>query len=136
MKLLLDRWGVQANQRNETNGDTPFSAAARAGHDKVVKLLQGIKGLQVNHTDNNGSTPLHETSFNGHEKVVALLLENRNIQAANKANKNGNTPLYATAQEGQVKVKAKTFLEISLRRLFYSCRVYIMYVCNRKHINA
>ena len=75
----------------------------------------------------------YEASFNGHEKVVALLLENRNIQAANK---NGNTPLYATAQEGQVKVKAKTFLEISLRRLFYSCRVYIMYVCNRKHINA
>ena len=66
------------------------------GHEKVVELLLGKDGVDVNKTDNYGVAPLFIASRKGHQNVVKLLLEKADVKV-NEPNFDGKTPLMVSA---------------------------------------
>jgi hypothetical protein len=66
------------------------------GHEKVVELLLGKDGVDVNKTDNYGVAPLFIASRKGHQNVVKLLLEKADVKV-NEPNFDGKTPLMVAA---------------------------------------
>ena len=77
--------------------------AAEEGYDRVVKMLLGKEGIQVNQADQFGQTPLILAAYKGHATIVGRLLQRDDVQV-NQANKKGSTPLCFAAMEGHVKV--------------------------------
>ena len=76
------------NKYNETH----LIEAARKGYDRVVKMLLGKEGIQVNQADKFGQTPLILAAYKGHATIVGRLLQRDDVQV-NQANKKGSTPL-------------------------------------------
>ena len=71
--LLIDKWGVSPDQKNE-DGFTSLHVASLAGQRIVVTLLM-LKGASVNCTLPDGvTTPLLMAAESGSEDVVAELL--------------------------------------------------------------
>jgi hypothetical protein len=62
----------------DINGLAPLANAVLKGHDKVVKLLVSIGGVDVNFRT-NGLTPLFHAAERGVVKVVKVLLETPGI---------------------------------------------------------
>ena len=73
------------------------------GYEKVVQVLLGKTGIEINKATSKGNTPLIMAALQGHDKVVELLVEKNGIQI-NKANNYGATPLYLAAKCGHKKV--------------------------------
>src|SRR5258706_1948575 len=63
-----DPWG--------RNGKTPLICAARKGHEGVVRLLLGRRGVSAN---GNNEIPLWCAANKGHEAEVQLLLEGEGV---------------------------------------------------------
>ena len=49
------------------------SNAAYNGHERVVKILLGLDGVNPNILDKEGKTPLDRATEEGHQGVIALL---------------------------------------------------------------
>lgn len=96
VKVLLDFCSVDLLDQN---GYTPLHHAANKGHIKVVKLLLGTKGSEVNIQPKFQNSPLLLAASNGHEAIVKLLLD-QGADLEAKGN-NGQTPLSCAADRGQ-----------------------------------
>jgi len=83
----------------DNRGQTPFSWAARNGHDEVVKLLLQGESISPDKPDNRGQTPFSWASRNGHDRTVELLLGQKNV-SPDKPQDNGQTALSWAAQNG------------------------------------
>jgi ankyrin repeat protein len=68
-----------------------WDAAEQGNCDKIKKLIQQEKGIDINQADTNGYTPLYLAAKNGHTKVVELLLKHG--ADINKTNNYDTTPL-------------------------------------------
>ena len=67
------------------------------GHEKVVELLLGKDGVDVNEANKNGATPLIIASRWNKANIVNLLLGKDGVDVY-KANTNGETPLIMAMQ--------------------------------------
>src|SRR5207248_1420637 len=71
---LLQHHGVTDMPIDHTGNRTALHAAAKAGHEEVVRLLVGVR--TVNMADSSSRTPLHEAASRGHTVVIEILLDN------------------------------------------------------------
>ena len=88
------------------SGCTPFSWAARNGHEEAVKFLLAKREVNPDKPDTGGRTPFSYAAGCGHEGVVKILLEREEINP-DKPDKDGRTPFSYAAQygrEGVVKI--------------------------------
>ena len=69
------------------------------GHAKVVSLLLGKEGVDVNQATDDGDTPLYIASEKGHTEVVSLLLGEEGVDV-NQATDDGATPLLLSESGG------------------------------------
>ncbi|KAK5710089.1 hypothetical protein LTR17_019202 [Elasticomyces elasticus] len=101
VNLLLDTGKVELNTKDDLDGRTPLSWAARGGYEAVVKLLLDTGHSDVNSKDTEyGSTALSWAAASGHEEVVKLLLDTKNVEVDSKDN-TGRTPFSWAAHWGQ-----------------------------------
>jgi ankyrin repeat protein/tetratricopeptide (TPR) repeat protein len=65
------------------SGSPALHLAASGGHERIVKRLLEIKGVDINSVDKNGYTPLSWAAKHGRTTVVKILLDKRaNIHAS------------------------------------------------------
>ncbi|XP_065348833.1 ankyrin-2 isoform X5 [Cloeon dipterum] len=88
-------------QQQQTDGNTAFLRAARAGNlDKVLEYLKS--NIDINTSNANGLNALHLASKDGHVHVVTeLLTRGATVDAATKK---GNTALHIASLAGQEEV--------------------------------
>ena len=86
-------------------GRTALWSAACYGHVKIVQLLLGIHGINIDASDNNSCTPLLISLFNGHTEIAHLLI-NKGADA-NTPSDLGHTPLHAAAIIGSEEISKK-----------------------------
>lgn len=90
--------------RPDSLGWTSLSAAARYGHEKVVKMLLE-RDVNPDKPDNLGWTPLSHAAQLGREGVVKILLGWDDVNPQN-LDKDGKTPLDRAAEKGHQAVIA------------------------------
>lgn len=107
---MLEQY-AEASSKDDDRETLLHVAAAKSGHDAVVKLLLD-KGASLNTTDENNQTALHWAAKNGHDAVVKLLLDKGvNLYAKDT---NNQTPLSLAAAGGHEAV-VKLLLEKGAR---------------------
>ncbi|KAG6906671.1 hypothetical protein DXG01_012674 [Tephrocybe rancida] len=97
---------INARDTDESrSGQTPLHYASRGGHEKVVQLLLGRRGVDVNAMA-AGFTPLYLASDYGHTKVVQLLVScaGIDINATSTAGVQNWTALHIAASNGHEEV--------------------------------
>ncbi|KAG1659782.1 hypothetical protein FOA52_015883 [Chlamydomonas sp. UWO 241] len=72
--ILDARPGVVNDEAISLGGATPLTAAAAAGHERVVEQLLRAPGVKVDAGDASMRTPLWHAAQRGHEGVVTMLL--------------------------------------------------------------
>ena len=92
VSAILDR-DVKVNLR-VLGGKTPLSLAARAGNEKVVKILLARQDVDGNIQDDDGRTPLFHAVRSRRGSTLSLLLDQENIDP-NLQDHSGDTPLYS-----------------------------------------
>jgi len=97
-KNLITMDCVDINGVDET-GATPLLWAAMNGHEAVVELLLGRKGINPDRPDNSDQTPMSLAAENGHEAVVKLLLGREDVKP-DKPDSYGQTPISWAAENG------------------------------------
>jgi len=101
--FFMIRNGMNLNQVDSFNGDTPLHRAMQGGHLECGSLLLK-NGAIVNSKDEMGLTPLHEAMDNGHVKCVQLLVSfGANLDSRDCE---GLTPLHAAAMKDNRKCYA------------------------------
>ena len=80
MLLLIESDDVDINVKDNV-GRTPFSWAARNGHEAVVRLLIESDDVDINAKENDGQTPLSLAAIGRHEAIVRLLKDRLGKQA-------------------------------------------------------
>ncbi|KAL9601837.1 MAG: hypothetical protein Q9179_002728 [Wetmoreana sp. 5 TL-2023] len=106
VKQLLDTGEVDIDSKDDNNGRTPLSWAARYGHEAVVEQLLNTGKVDINLKDKyDGRTPLSLAAQHGHEAVVKQLLDTGKVDIDWKDNY-GQTPLSRVA-EGGYKVEGR-----------------------------
>lgn len=73
--------------------------AAKAGHEAVIKLLLGLKQVDIDSEDSQGLTPLSWAAANWNPSITKLLLEHGASMEAK--NRRGLTPLLWAAEKGR-----------------------------------
>ncbi|BES87251.1 ankyrin 3, node of Ranvier (ankyrin G) [Nesidiocoris tenuis] len=92
---------VTETQPHQSDGNTAFLRAARAGHlDKVLEQLKN--NVDINTSNANGLNALHLASKDGHINVVSELLKRG--AKVDSATKKGNTALHIASLAGQEEV--------------------------------
>eukprot|EP01138_Halocafeteria_seosinensis_P010139 gb/GECG01010354.1/.p1 GENE.gb/GECG01010354.1/~~gb/GECG01010354.1/.p1 ORF type:complete len:344 (+),score=39.23 gb/GECG01010354.1/:1-1032(+) len=71
-EILVDRYGADANAKNDT-GKTPLHSAANSGYVSIARLLVNNAHTDVNAVDNWGYTPLRYGMK--HKEMLLYLLE-------------------------------------------------------------
>ena len=92
------------------NNLTPLSTAINNKHTKIVKLLLGTQGIDVNSANLYQETPLFIAARNGYEKIVELLLNMKDLDVDHE-NKHDETPLFIAAANGQTEI-VKLLLDV------------------------
>ena len=99
--LALLAAGEDVNQKGTNfEQETPLYAAAKEGHELVVRLLLE-NGAAVNQATYDHETPLLAAAGNGHELVVRALLEKRATEV-NPTSETGDTPVYRRVGRARV----------------------------------
>ncbi|PGH11101.1 hypothetical protein AJ79_05046 [Helicocarpus griseus UAMH5409] len=83
--------GIDPNSVN-SSGETPLLIAAREGHGRVVDVLLGKSGVNINFKAGDGTTPLHQALSRRRLDVVKLLLKDHRVDVECK-DFSGCTPL-------------------------------------------
>ena len=97
--LLLGKKYINPDSSSES-GRTPLSWAAQNGHEGIVKLLLGLKGVNPDTPDTKyGQTPLLWAAQHGHEEIVKQLLGREDVNP-NSSSKSGRSPLSRAAENG------------------------------------
>jgi len=100
VKMLLQREGVNLNQKDVRWGSTPLSWAATKGHEGIVKmLLRNVVNPDQADTE-YGRTPLSWAAVKGHEGIVKMLLEQQGVNPDQADTEYGQTPLSWAAENG------------------------------------
>ena len=87
----------------DREGRTSLMWAALDGHLRVVKILLGKNGIDVNKAStSDGMTPLHTASQKGHVEVVKELLTHLDIEY--RGNDEGKTPFQVAKDARQWEV--------------------------------
>jgi ankyrin repeat protein len=68
----------------DLKGMSALHHAAKGGFVECVKILFGVKHIDVNCRDDQGWTPLHYAAQQGHLEVVETLLQHKKVNAALK----------------------------------------------------
>ncbi|MBA4696794.1 MAG: ankyrin repeat domain-containing protein [Legionella sp.] len=96
---------IELIHKIDKGGFTPLHEACKQGHPSMVEFL--IKnGADINQKDDTNATALFIASLGGHYEIVCFLLEQKNIQTAEKVNgldgKKGSagTALHAAIRNG------------------------------------
>lgn len=86
-------------------GRTALSYACANAFQRVVEVLTGLPGSDINKSDTDGNTPLHFASQAGHTEVVSHLVNkcNRSVDL-DARNALGFTPLMKAALQGRTKI--------------------------------
>lgn len=86
-------------------GRTALSYACANAFQRVVEVLTGLQGTDINKYDTDGNTPLHFASQAGHTEVVSHLVNkcNRSVDL-DARNALGFTPLMKAALQGRTKI--------------------------------
>ena len=92
IEAMIDSGANLKLNKKDHYGQTPFSWAAREGHETVVRLLIERDDVDINSRDDLGRTPLSWAVRNGHEAIVLLLTERDDV-VVNPKDHWGNTPL-------------------------------------------
>jgi len=93
-----------ARTATDQDGNTPLHAAARNGHDEIVKLLIDA-GAQIDAPNRYRETPLHWASYSDHPGTSNIIKQLLAAGAPVGAfSKNGWTPLHKAAYWGHPRV--------------------------------
>lgn len=102
-EILLCTPSVNINQK-DYYGFTALHKASDSGEEKMVELLIGKEGINLNEQDTKfGFTPLYLASWGGYTKVVKKLLGEPGIWV-NVKDKNGQTALHKSSSSGHTEV--------------------------------
>ena len=85
-----------------SNGMTPLSNAAGAGHIEIVKILLQVPGVRVNQPTDVGLAPLSLAALRGHKEIVRLLIRKR--ADLNLPDRDGATPLTIASLSGHTAI--------------------------------
>lgn len=91
LKILLSRYEVDLNARNE-NGDTLLISTIKGGSIDKCKVLLGSSSMDINGRDKGGNTALHYAVDAQAENMVNLLLTNQDVNV-NARDGKGRTPI-------------------------------------------
>ncbi|KAI6773002.1 hypothetical protein HG530_003960 [Fusarium avenaceum] len=91
LKLLLSRYEVDLNARNE-NGDTLLISTIKGGWIDKCKVLLRSSSIDINGQDKGGNTALHYAVDAQDEGMVSLLLAKQDVNI-NARNGKGRTPI-------------------------------------------
>ena len=98
--LKMMEWNLNAT---DVDGNTALAWAVRKGHDDLVKMLLGRRGVDPDAMNVDGRTPLLWAAACGHESVVEMLLERKDVDPERK-DKYGQTPLLRAVWAGNERV--------------------------------
>ncbi|XP_062407275.1 ankyrin-2 [Sardina pilchardus] len=99
-RLLMKR-GADVNSQSQSDSNTSFLRAARAGNiDKVLEFLKS--GQDISTCNQNGLNALHLAAKEGHGDLVEELLERG--ASVDASTKKGNTALHIACLAGQKEV--------------------------------
>jgi ankyrin repeat protein len=80
--LLLACPGLDANAKENSNGNAVIFLAAHGGHAEVVSLLLDCPRVDENVKERgNGNTALFISAYEGHTSTIALLLNCPRVDA-------------------------------------------------------
>ena len=74
VKMQIDKWSFNINDRDQLNQQTPLHVATIFGHIRIVEILIE-KNANVHLTDEDGRTPLDLAKLYCQEDITKLLLE-------------------------------------------------------------
>jgi ankyrin repeat protein len=97
--------GISLNVPN-ADGDTALIAAARNGHEDVVRHLLSLPEIDTNAKNEVGDTALMIATRGDHNEIVGYLLDHEAIDI-NLQNQASDTALIAAAREGYENVIAR-----------------------------
>ena len=75
LELLLAQSGVDVNIEISGSGATPLMIACQEGHEKILRRLSQVSGVQINAKDEDGSIPLHWAVNQNHPACISVLRE-------------------------------------------------------------
>lgn len=107
IEKLIGKVDVNA-QDEERDGNTALTLAADAGHEKIVKRLLQVPGININ-AQQSGGTALIHAAMQGNESIVKLLLSAPGIDI-NASDADG-TALIQAAGDGQESI-VKLLLQV------------------------
>ena len=96
---------LSLNLQESKDGMTPLLAACQQGHTQIVKLLLGVKGIDVNLPNAlDGASGLYFACQNGYVDIVKLLLDVKGIDVNLPRFDYGTTPMAIAAQKGHMNI--------------------------------
>ena len=75
LELLLSQTGVDVNININSSNETPLMIACQEGHEKILRRLSQISGVQINAKDEDGKIPLYHAVEQDHPSCVSVLRE-------------------------------------------------------------
>jgi ankyrin repeat protein len=99
LRRLLEA-GFEADNTLIADGWTALFHAAKAGHEKVLRILIDEYQVDVNQRANKGTVAIHTAAYHNHDKCVGLFLDaGVDVDVRGRA---GRTALYWAAQQGSI----------------------------------